>query len=108
MYGNLKASELTYHPDIDGQIRALREGDLSGLVSRLGNVLETVTIPVYPVIGEIKAEMRRLGAAGALMSGSGPAVFGLFEDPQEARLAYAAMKEGGLADQVYLTGFFHV
>lgn len=49
----------------------------------MGNVLETVTIPAYPVIEEIKEEMKRAGALGAMMSGSGPTVFGLFDDAEK-------------------------
>ena len=79
VYGNLKANELKEHPDIDGQVQALREGSLEQLVAKMGNVLETVTIPAYPVIDEIKKTMLKNDAMGAMMSGSGPTVFGVFE-----------------------------
>lgn len=52
-----------------------------------GNDLESVTIPAFPVIDEIKRSLISCGAAGALMSGSGPTVFGLFEDEVTARQA---------------------
>lgn len=106
VYGNLKVSELKTHPDIDGQIAALEAGDLRGLAARMGNVLETVTIPAFPVIQEIKEEMCRMGALNAMMSGSGPTVFGLFEEKAAARKAYDKLKKGSLAKQVYLTQFF--
>lgn len=107
VYTNLKADELKEHPDIDGQIRALQKGDLYGLAEKMGNVLETVTIPAYPVIGEIKKEMMSKGAVGAMMSGSGPTVFGLFDDEKKARHAYEKLRGGSLARQVYLTGVFN-
>lgn len=108
VYGNLKAAELTEHPDIDGQIQAIRDGDLYAMAEKMGNVLETVTIPAHPVIQEIKDCMKDNGAVNAMMSGSGPTVFGLFDDQQKAQKAYDRMMESGLAKQVFLTRFFHV
>lgn len=107
VYTNLRVGELTSHPDIDGQIQALREGDLQELANRMGNVLETVTIPAYPVVGQIKRIMEESGAAGAMMSGSGPTVFGLFEDERRAKYAYEKLRGGSLARQVYLTSVFN-
>lgn len=107
VYTNLRANELKEHPDIDGQIQALQKGDLYGLAEKMGNVLETVTIPAYPVIGEIKKAMMSKGAVGAMMSGSGPTVFGLFDDEKKARHAYEKLRGGSLARQVYLTGVFN-
>lgn len=108
VYGNLKANELTQHPDIEGQLQALQAGDLHALADKMGNVLETVTIPAYPVIQEIKDCMRKYGAINAMMSGSGPTVFGLYDDEQKAKAAYAKLQESRLAKNVYLTRFFHV
>lgn len=108
VYGNLKANALTAHPDIDGQIQAIRDGDLYAMADKMGNVLETVTIPAHPVICEIKDCMMEQGAVNAMMSGSGPTVFGLFDDQQKAQAAYDRMMESGLAKQVFLTRFFHV
>lgn len=107
VYENLHADQLQAHPDIDGQIRALREGDLGGIAGRMGNVLETVTIPAYPVIEEIKEEMKRMGALNAMMSGSGPTVFGLFDVETKAQEACERLKRGTAARQVYLTEFFY-
>lgn len=102
VYGNLRANELKEHPDIDGQIRALKRGDLSELARLMGNVLETVTIPEYPVIRRIKDTMKEYGALNAMMSGSGPTVFGLFEDEEAAKEAYRVLSGGEDAKQVYL------
>ncbi len=103
VYGNLKASEIKNHPDIDGMARAIEAGDVRGIASRLGNVLESVTLPEYPVITRIKQTLKDLGALGVLMSGSGPTVFAIFKDKEKARLAYAGMKEAKLAKDVFLT-----
>ena len=72
-------------------------------------VMETVTIPAYPVIGQIKEQMMERGSIGCLMSGSGPTVFGLFSSPRAAADAYEAFRYGPgreLARQVYLTSFY--
>ena len=106
VYGNLKVDRLKEHPDIDGQIAAVWDGDFRKMAELMGNVLETVTIPAHPVIRELKDEMKRLGAVGAMMSGSGPTVFGLFEEEENAQEAYGRMKhrrEDGCA--VILTRF---
>lgn len=112
VYENLKLNTLgpEAHPDIDGITEAIRSGDFYGVSGRLGNILETVSIPGHPVIGDIKNRMRELGAVNALMSGSGPTVFGLFTSPAAAQNAYEEMRYGsssGLAKQVYLTNFYN-
>ena len=94
------------HPDIDGMIEAIQEGSYEGVVRRLGNVLETVTQERHPVIGEIKELLTAHGADGALMSGSGPTVCGLFREEKKAREALRALEKSGLAKQMYLTGLF--
>ena len=73
VYENLHANDLKpeQHPDVDRMIEAMKEKNLDLLCERMGNVLETVTIPAYPVIQEIKEHMMACGAAGAMMSGSG-------------------------------------
>lgn len=71
VYGNLHLDAVTEHPDIDGMVEAIRNHDLYGITDRMGNVLESVTCPAYPVIDEIKAQMMKNGAVNAMMSGSG-------------------------------------
>ena len=107
VYTNLKANELESHPDIDGQIQAIRSGDLKKVAELCGNVLEIVTIPAYPVIEEIKDVMKKGGALNACMSGSGPTVFGLFDDREKAKAVYENLYCGELANQVYLKTFFN-
>ena len=99
--------EQTMHPDIDGIVTALADGDLYGVTDRMANVLETVTVPEHPVIDEIKKQMMASGAVNALMSGSGPTVFGIFDDEEKAKKACEDMKASGLARQIYLTRPFN-
>ena len=100
VYENLKLDEDTLHPDIDGLIERINAGDLRGAAARMGNVLESVTIPNYPVIAQIREEMIKGGALNAMMSGSGPTVFGLFEEDRLAQQAYQKLRRGDLAKQV--------
>jgi len=105
VYEHLDAVNIEHHPDIDGMAEAVRAGNLQGILERLENVLETVTIPAYPVIGVIKERMRQLGAAGSLMSGSGPTVFGIFLDEQAAGEAARRLRGEKLAKDIYVTEF---
>ena len=105
VYQNLHLTEDTVHPDIDEMTRCLAEGNLTKLCACLGNVLETVTIPAYPVIARIKAQMREAGARGALMSGSGPTVFGLFDSREKAEDCRRAILENNLANELFVTEF---
>ena len=107
VYEHLKLDEQTMHPDIDGIVTALADGDLYGVADRMANVLETVTVPEHPVIDEIKKQMMASGAVNALMSGSGPTVFGIFDDEEKAKKACEDMKASGLARQIYLTRPFN-
>lgn len=106
VYEHLQADRLTYHPDIDGMVDAIKNGDLTGITKRMGNVLETVTIPAYPIIDSIKECMKKAGADNALMSGSGPTVFGIFGKKEDAEEAADRIKREHLADQVFVTGWY--
>lgn len=105
VYQNLKADSLPFHPDIDGMAQALAAGDLKGITDRMGNVLETVTVPAYPVIDRIKKRMCELGAENALMSGSGPTVFGIFKEREKAEKVAGRIREEKLAGAVFATRF---
>ena len=107
VYTNLKLDEKTKHPDIDGMLDALQRQDLYGITDRMENVLESVTVPAYPVIQEIKDHMKAHGALNALMSGSGPTVFGIFDDKKKAEFACEKLKESGLTRQTFLTTAFN-
>lgn len=103
VYEHLDAAKQPEHPDIDGMVEAIGQGSVPGIVERLGNVLETVTVPAYPVISVIKKRMCELGALGSLMSGSGPTVFGVFADKDSAGSACERLRQEGLAGQLFVT-----
>lgn len=105
VFKNLQVNMLPFHPDIDGMVRALKERDLRGITDRMGNVLETVTMKAYPVIGQIKEEMIKQGAENALMSGSGPTVFGVYREEEIAEKAGRIIAKQGYAKQIFVTEF---
>ncbi len=111
VYDALDAGVIESHPDIDGMVEALKNNDLNGITSRMGNVLENVTERKYGIISEIKNIMIDKGALNALMSGSGPSVFGVYEREQDARAAAeymkAALKEKKMRAQIFVTEFYN-
>lgn len=102
VYEKLDSKPIENHPDIDAIIEGLEENDIYKVAASLGNVLEAVTIEDYPVIEEIKDAMKKAGALNAMMSGSGPTVFGIFDDKKVAKAAKETIKAMGIAKQVYL------
>ncbi len=102
VYENLNVGLLTSHPDIDGMIQAIKKKDVAGVAMRLENVLETVTINEYPIIEEIKQLMKDAGALGALMSGSGPTIFGLFDNILLAEKAKSICRKHDNNHRVYV------
>lgn len=102
VYEKLDAHEIEDHPDIDGVIAGLNAGDLKKVAASMGNVLERVTIEDHPIIEEIKKVMKEEGALNAMMSGSGPTVFGIFDDKTAAKRAGQKIKELELTKQVYV------
>lgn len=107
VYEHLDSEGVEEHPDIDGMTDALTRKDLQGIVERLGNVLENVTVKKHPIIAEIKNCMLEHGAMGSLMSGSGPTVFGIFDKKEDAEKAMKYIRDKELAKQVFVTGFYN-
>ncbi|ETP70923.1 4-diphosphocytidyl-2C-methyl-D-erythritol kinase [Lachnospiraceae bacterium JC7] len=108
VYQNLHVNDLpaSAHPDVDSVIDALNRHDVNEVAESMGNILESVTCKHYPEIEDIKGAMKELGAVNALMSGSGPTVFGIFDDEHKAKKCYESLRFGKykhLAKQVYLT-----
>ena len=103
VYEKLDSHEIEDHPDIDGILAGLKAGDLKKVAGSMGNVLERVTVDAYPVIDQIKKMMIKEGALHAMMSGSGPTVFGIFEEKATARKAADAIRDSRLTKQVYVT-----
>ena len=106
VYEGLKLYDGMEHPDIDGVIEGIQQKDLKGVASHMGNILETVTIPMYPVIEDIKKLMLENGALNAMMSGSGPTVFGIFDDKKKMEKAAEVLRESRLAKTVFATDVF--
>ena len=107
VYEQLDMGGIQKHPDIDGIIRAIEAQDVVRIAQSMGNVLENVTVPLYPVIETIKQDMLSHGAINAMMSGSGPTVFGIFPDEQPTLACQAFLKKKGDARQVYITENFN-
>lgn len=82
----------TKRPDVERMLFYIDKGDLRGICGQMANVLETVTIAKHPLIGQIKELMLEQGALGAIMSGSGPTVFGIYEERARAHSAQTALK----------------
>lgn len=100
VYGKLRANEITKHPSVSDMLSALRRGEFNDICDGLGNVLEEVTLRMYPEVLQLKESMQRLGADGVLMSGSGPTVFGLVQ--KEAKLARIYNGLRGFCKEVYV------
>ncbi|MEO3947919.1 4-(cytidine 5'-diphospho)-2-C-methyl-D-erythritol kinase [Gorillibacterium sp. CAU 1737] len=92
VYGKLRAAEIKRHPDTAGLLSAIEAQDFGGICSSLGNVLEEVTLSLYPEVKRLRDCMERLGADGVLMSGSGPTVFGLVEKESKAERIYNGLR----------------
>jgi 4-diphosphocytidyl-2-C-methyl-D-erythritol kinase len=87
VYDNIDSCPDIVHPPTGKLIAALEKGDLYEMCANMGNVLEDVSIAHYPILSSVKSDLRELGAIGSQMSGSGPTVFGIFDDEEKARNA---------------------
>lgn len=105
VYEHLNLDSLKSHPDIDGIRRAIEAGDLKGMSGKLENVLESVTAAKYESIAALKKQMLDGGAVGAIMSGSGPTVFGIFEQKEQACSVKDAILQKELAGEVFVSHF---
>lgn len=103
VYTELDSKEIESHPDIDGMCDAIKAGDLKGVCDRLSNVLEPVTKSKYDVIGKIEALMEEGGAVRSIMTGSGPTVFGIFDDEDKLKKAYDKVKESGYCPELFMS-----
>ena len=106
-YENLHLDQIQSHPDIDGMISDIENQDLHSLTAKMQNVFEPGIISQYPVIQEIKDLMEANGALKAMMSGSGPTVFGIFDDRSKLREATEALRNSHLAKTVFATQIYN-
>ena len=94
LFGRVNVKKITCRPDTQGLVKALEAGDLQGVARRLYNVFEDVLEPRHrQTVDEIKSTLIEYGALGAVMSGSGPTVFGLYQDEGTARKAAQVLGE---------------
>jgi 4-diphosphocytidyl-2-C-methyl-D-erythritol kinase len=92
VYQSLDISRIYKHPDTEGLIQAVEENDLKYVCGGMKNILENVTLRKHIILKDIKNEMLRMGALGAMMSGSGPTVFSFFDDMLKAQQCYDKFK----------------
>ena len=102
-FENLDLNEIRRRPDIDGMICDIKNKDLYSMTGKMENVFEPGIMAKYPVIREIRDLMEKQGALKAMMSGSGPTVFGIFDDAGKMQNAARALKKSGLAKTVFAT-----
>lgn len=100
VYGRFRVNKIDKHPSISDMITALEGGSFSSMCNSLGNVLEQVTLSLYPEVRQLKESMIRLGADGVLMSGSGPTVFGLVSKQAKLSRIYNGLR--GYCKEVYV------
>lgn len=105
VYGNIRPDKIERRPDIETMVSAIKTQDLYKLAESLYNVMEDITVPQYPIIQEIKTVMLDNGALNSIMSGSGPTVFGLYDDIEKAEQTVELPKAKELTEQLYLTKF---
>jgi 4-diphosphocytidyl-2-C-methyl-D-erythritol kinase len=87
VYNRLKINSIRKRPDTRAVIESIKKGDLEGISRGLCNVLEEVTFAKHPELEKFKEMLKARGAFGSVMSGSGPAVYGIFETKKDAQKA---------------------
>lgn len=100
VYGRFRAAGLREHPSTSAMRSAIERGSFADVCAGLGNVLESVTLELYPEVRQMKKTMQRLGADGVLMSGSGPTVFGLVAKEAKVARIYNGLR--GFCKEVYV------
>ncbi|WP_026651538.1 4-(cytidine 5'-diphospho)-2-C-methyl-D-erythritol kinase [Butyrivibrio proteoclasticus] len=103
VYKELDSKDIENHPDIDGVKRAIEDGNLYDMCDKIDNVLERVTAPRYEEIGKLESIMEENGAIRAFMTGSGPTVFGIYDDEKKAKEGYEAVVNSGITKEVFLS-----
>ena len=104
-YAALDLKPIDNHPDTDALLRALEERDLKALCAAMGNVFEPYAFRRVPEIKTLIDTMQDYGAYRAMMSGSGPSVFGIFPEEADAVKAYHVLKTRGRGMAVFVARF---
>jgi len=107
VYQRYDSLERVEHPNMDFLVNSIHSGNLKEIAKDMGNVLELVTIPMVPEIMMIKEQMKQDGAIVSMMSGSGPTVFGLFEQQEEAQRAIASLGQYPFMQKCGMTRFWN-
>ncbi len=105
VYENLHVDTIEHHPDVDRMLDAIDEGSIEKIAFSMENILENVTEKKYPVIAALKNLLKENGAENAIMSGSGPTVFGLFLDGKIAQKALEQAMATGEVSKGFVTTF---
>lgn len=106
-YESISVEGIASHPDIDGMIRDIERKDLHAMTEKMENVFEPGIIKKYPVIRRIEEIMEENGAMKAMMSGSGPTVFGIFDNLGKMKNAAAVLRKSKLAKTVFATRVYN-
>ncbi|SFU49941.1 4-diphosphocytidyl-2-C-methyl-D-erythritol kinase [Clostridium sp. DSM 8431] len=93
VYKAFDINKVMIHPNTEKLVQKIEENDLYYIANNMKNLLENVTIRKHKVLYKIKENLVANGAVGAMMSGSGPTIFALFDDMQIARRCYDDLKE---------------
>jgi len=101
LFGKVRCEKIRVRPDTEGIIEALERSDLGGVARRMYNVFEDVLPKRFQEISAIKSTMYDNDAVGAVMTGSGPTVIGIFEDETLAINAYEHLRRS--YEECYLT-----
>ena len=107
VFGSLDIAKINKRPDNDLVIEAIKNKDIDSVAKNMCNVLETVTVKKYPVINTIKELMLEYGAQGAIMSGSGPTVFGIYHSREQAQKTAYKLKLAYLVGDVFITTMYN-
>jgi len=83
VYNKLDLENRSKRIDVDKIVKYIEEDDVKKVAENMENIMEQVVIKEYPIIAQIKEDMVRYGALGSIMSGSGPTVFGIFDDEEK-------------------------
>lgn len=92
VYKALDINKIFKHPNTESLILAMENNDIEFVSNNMKNLLENVTIRKYPVLKQIKEEMIKSGALGSMMSGSGPTIFGFFDDMLKAQRCFEKLR----------------
>ncbi|WP_461207385.1 4-(cytidine 5'-diphospho)-2-C-methyl-D-erythritol kinase [Clostridium sp. DL1XJH146] len=101
VYKDFEVDKVHRHPNTDKVIEGIENDSINIVAMNLMNLLENVSYRMYPILRELKKDIKNMGALGSLMSGSGPTMYGLFEDKEKAIKCYEKYKSK--YNEVYIT-----